>query len=69
MGRFTELLAHDGVEEEEEVTLRSTFGFMAFHGGNLEEGTDGIAAAAARADGQGLRRTISHASGRPLGRW
>ncbi|MGQ0830893.1 MAG: poly-gamma-glutamate hydrolase family protein [Microthrixaceae bacterium] len=52
MGRFAELLAHDGVEEE--VTLRSTFGFMAFHGGNLEEGTDGIAAAAAEASGASL---------------
>ncbi len=52
MGRFAELLAHDGVEEE--LTLRSTFGFMAFHGGNLEEGTDGIASAAARASGASL---------------
>lgn len=49
MGRFAELLAHDGVEED--LELRSTFGFMAFHGGNLEEGTDVIAAQAAeRAD-------------------
>lgn len=52
MGRFAELLAHDGVEEE--VVLRSTFGFMAFHGGNLEEGTDVIAAAAATAAGASL---------------
>lgn len=52
MGRFADLLAHPGVEEE--VTLKSTFGFMAFHGGNLEEGTDGIAAAAAAASGASL---------------
>ena len=52
MGRFADLLAHPGVDEE--VTLKSTFGFMAFHGGNLEEGTDGIAAAAATASGASL---------------
>jgi phage replication-related protein YjqB (UPF0714/DUF867 family) len=52
VGRFAELLAHDGVEEE--MALRSSFGFMAFHGGNLEEGTDGIAAAAAAASGASL---------------
>lgn len=52
MGRFAELLAHDGVEEE--LILRSPFGFMAFHGGNLEEGTDGIAAGAAAASGASL---------------
>jgi len=42
---FAELLAHDGVEELCE--LRSPFGLMAFHGGNLEKGTDGAALAAA----------------------
>lgn len=52
MGRFAELLAHDGVEEE--LVLRSSFGFMAFHGGNLEEGTDGIAEAAAATSGASL---------------
>jgi len=52
MGRFAELLAHDGVEED--VELRSTFGFMAFHGGNLEAGTDLVAAAAASAAGASL---------------
>lgn len=52
MGRFAELLAHDGVEEE--LVLRSSFGFMAFHGGNLEEGTDGIAADAAAQSGASL---------------
>ena len=44
---FDELLAHPGVEES--VELRSRFGFMAFHGGSLELGTDQIARAAARA--------------------
>jgi len=46
---FAQLLAHDGVTEECE--LRGPFGFMAFHGGGLEETTDVIARAAAeRAD-------------------
>lgn len=52
MGRFAELLAHDGVEED--LELRSGFGFMAFHGGNLEEGTDLVASAAATAAGASL---------------
>jgi phage replication-related protein YjqB (UPF0714/DUF867 family) len=42
---FVELLGHPGVEER--CVLRSSFGFMAFHGGNLERGTDAIAHAAA----------------------
>jgi len=42
---FDELLAHPGVEEACE--LRSTFGFMAYHGGSLEEMTDVIAEEAA----------------------
>lgn len=46
---FAELLALDGVLEESE--LRSTFGFMAFHGGGLEEMTDVIARAAAERSG------------------
>ena len=41
-----ELLACPGVEEK--VILRSRVGFMAFHGGSLEEHTDTLAAAAAR---------------------
>ncbi len=46
---FDQLLAHPGVEEVCE--LRSRFGVMAFHGGNLEKGTDTIARlAATRAD-------------------
>jgi phage replication-related protein YjqB (UPF0714/DUF867 family) len=49
---FDELLAHPGVEEE--VQLRSRFGFMAFHGGSLEEMTDVIAVEAARRSGSSL---------------
>ncbi len=52
MGRFAELLAHDGVAED--LELRSSFGFLAFHGGNLEAGTDQIAAAAAESAGASL---------------
>ncbi len=43
--RFAALLAHPQVEER--CTLRSRFGFMAFHGGNLERMTDEIAEVAA----------------------
>ncbi len=46
---FAELLALDGVVEECE--LRGRFGFMAFHGGGLEEMTDVIARAAAERSG------------------
>jgi len=42
---FADLLAHPGVVEVCE--LRSRIGLMAFHGGNLERGTDAIARAAA----------------------
>jgi phage replication-related protein YjqB (UPF0714/DUF867 family) len=49
MGIFAELLAHRGVDEVCE--LRSTFGFMAYHGGSLEEATDVIASRAAAACG------------------
>ena len=52
MGRFADLLAHDGVEED--LELRSPFGLMAFHGGNLEEGTDVIASAVAEQAGASL---------------
>jgi phage replication-related protein YjqB (UPF0714/DUF867 family) len=47
-----ELLSHPGVEET--CTLRSRFGILAFHGGNLERGTDTIAAAAAARAGASL---------------
>jgi phage replication-related protein YjqB (UPF0714/DUF867 family) len=46
---FADLLAHPGVEEV--VALRSRFGFMAYHGGSLEEATDVIARAAAERSG------------------
>jgi phage replication-related protein YjqB (UPF0714/DUF867 family) len=46
---FADLLARSGVEEVCE--LRSTFGFMAYHGGALEEMTDVIARAAAERTG------------------
>ena len=48
-GTFADLLATPGVEEHCE--LRGTFGFMAYHGGQLEEMTDVIASAAAEACG------------------
>lgn len=46
---LAELLASPGVREE--TVLRSRFGFMAFHGGALEEMTDVIAACAAERSG------------------
>lgn len=49
MSLFADLLAHEGVVED--LTLASTFGFLAFHGGSLEEETDRIACAAAAAAG------------------
>jgi phage replication-related protein YjqB (UPF0714/DUF867 family) len=49
---FAELLAHPGVEEVCE--LRSRFGLMAFHGGNLEVGTDVIAEQVAEQSGASL---------------
>ncbi len=44
-----ELLRHPGVQEV--LELRSRFGFMAYHGGSLEEMTDVIASHAAEAAG------------------
>lgn len=46
---FADLLSHPGVEED--LVLRSQFGFLAPHGGSLERGTDAVAAAAAEAAG------------------
>jgi phage replication-related protein YjqB (UPF0714/DUF867 family) len=48
-GMFAELLRHPGVEEE--CVLAGRFGFLAFHGGSLEVGTDLIASAAAGRSG------------------
>jgi hypothetical protein len=47
--QFAELLATPGVDEVCEI--RGTFGFMAYHGGALEEMTDIIARAAAERTG------------------
>ena len=47
-----ELLAHPGVEEVCE--LRGPFGLLAPHGGNLEQGTDAVAARAADRAGASL---------------
>lgn len=49
MGLFADLLAHPGVEEL--VELRGRVGFMAYHGGSLEEMTDVIAREAAARSG------------------
>ena len=49
---FADLLRQPGVEEV--VELRSSFGFLAFHGGSLEQATDTIAAEAARRGGASL---------------
>ena len=46
---FSEILAHEGVREVCE--LRGSLGFMAYHGGALEEMTDVIASAAAELSG------------------
>ena len=54
--RFRELLATQGVEEVCE--LRSRFGVMAFHGGNLERVTDEIARVAAERAGASLYAVI-----------
>jgi phage replication-related protein YjqB (UPF0714/DUF867 family) len=49
---LAELLEHAGVTEE--LVVGSRFGLMAFHGGNLERGTDDIATAAAERAGASL---------------
>ena len=53
---FARLLSHPGVEEQLEI--RSRFGFLAFHGGSLERHTDTIAAAAATAAGASFYAVI-----------
>lgn len=53
---FRQLLDQPGVEEV--LELRSTFGFMAFHGGNLERRTDTIAAEAAERSGSSFYGVI-----------
>lgn len=54
--RFVELLASPGVEEV--LELRSTFGFMAFHGGSLERMTDVIAIDAAERAGASVYAVV-----------
>ncbi len=49
---FARLLEQEGVDEE--IILRSRFGFMAFHGGRLEEVTDDVARVAAERSGAWL---------------
>lgn len=53
---FRQLLDHPGVEEV--VELRSPIGFMAFHGGNLERGTDTVAVAAGEASGASVYAVV-----------
>ena len=57
-GGFRELIAHPMVNEVCE--LRSRFGLMAFHGGNLERTTDVIAREAAERTGASLYAVIQH---------
>jgi phage replication-related protein YjqB (UPF0714/DUF867 family) len=54
-----ELLGRADVDEE--VTLRSRFGFMAYHGGSLERATEVVARAAADAAGASYYGVVQHA--------
>ena len=56
---FAELLRQPGVEEV--LELRSTFGFLAFHGGSLEGETDTIAVAAAASAGASVYAVVQPA--------
>ena len=60
---FTDLLAQPGVEEE--VELRGSFGFLAFHGGPVERVTSMIARKAAEASGASFY-SIDQPAARPL---
>jgi phage replication-related protein YjqB (UPF0714/DUF867 family) len=53
---FAELLAQPGVAEV--LELRSDVGFLAFHGGSLEQRTDTIATEAARRGGASLYAVV-----------
>ena len=55
---FPDLIAHPGVDEVCE--LRSGFGLMAFHGGNLERTTDVVACEVAERCGASLYAVIQH---------
>lgn len=59
---FARALAEPGAVER--VELRGSFGFMAFHGGQLERQTDRIATAAADAAGASLY-TVTHPGPNP----
>ena len=59
IGGFPELIARPDVDEVCE--LRSRFGLMAFHGGNLERTTDVIARETAERTGASLYAVIQHA--------
>jgi len=54
---FDELLAHPGVEEIS-VLRSSRLGFMAFHGGSLEQVTDDVAVAAAERSGSSVYAVV-----------
>lgn len=60
---FTDLLAQPGVEEQ--VELRGSFGFLAFHGGPVERVTSLIARLAAEASGA-TYYSIDQPAARPL---
>lgn len=60
---FARLLSHPEVVEQ--LELRGRFGFLAFHGGSLERGTDEIAAAAAARSGSSYYAVIQP----PAFRW
>jgi phage replication-related protein YjqB (UPF0714/DUF867 family) len=56
---FADLLRQPGVEEV--LEMRSRFGFLAFHGGSLEEKTDSIATGAAVRAGASLYAVVQPA--------
>ena len=56
---FARLLSHPGVQEQ--LELRSRFGFMAFHGGSLERHTHLIAGRAAEAAGASFYAVVQPA--------
>lgn len=55
---LAELLGRPDVHEE--LTLRSRFGFMAFHGGTLEKATEVVAREAAEASGASYYGVVQH---------
>ena len=55
---ITKLLEREDVSEE--LELRSTFGFMAYHGGSLEKATDVIAREAAERSNSSYYLSLIH---------